>query len=160
MEKKSKVTSTQANGTWDGKFGTMYKHEITFENGDCGEYSSKAKDQTKFVVGQESEYIFTDGQYPKVKPVFNKPFTSSSFTENPDRQRMIVKQSSLKCAVDLCIAGQNNGKTNFNHLDLKNVFAKAEEIVAWVMAESKVETPESAFTKVEKKVEPKEDLPF
>ena len=48
MNKKSKVTNVQASGTWEGKFGLMYKFEVEFENGDAGEYSSKSKDQNKF----------------------------------------------------------------------------------------------------------------
>ena len=69
MIKKSKVTSVQNNGTWEGKFGLMYKFEVEFENGDCGEYSSKSQDQTKFVADQETDYEFIDGKFPKVKPV-------------------------------------------------------------------------------------------
>ena len=34
MIKKSKVKSIQANGTWEGKFGLMYKNEVLFENGE------------------------------------------------------------------------------------------------------------------------------
>ena len=46
--KKSKVMSVQANGTWEGSYGVMYKNEIVFQNGDVGEYSSKSKEQNKF----------------------------------------------------------------------------------------------------------------
>jgi Na+-translocating ferredoxin:NAD+ oxidoreductase RNF subunit RnfB len=59
---------------------------------------------------------------------------------------MIVKQSSIKVASDLCIA---EGKT-----DVNSVIAKAEEIIKWVMAEKKEVKQE--FTKVQ----PKDDLPF
>ena len=45
--KNSKVTSVQSNGTWEGKYGMMYKFEIGFENGDVGEYSSKNQEQNK-----------------------------------------------------------------------------------------------------------------
>tara|TARA_B100001564_G_scaffold314324_1_gene288364 strand:+ start:372 stop:878 length:507 start_codon:yes stop_codon:yes gene_type:complete len=127
MQKKSKVTNVQANGTWEGSYGTMYKFEVTFENGDTGEYSSKSLDQNKFVIGHETEYEFTDGKYPKVKPVYNAPSGGSfnKYNNDPDRQRMIVKQSSLKVASDLCIA---NNKT-----DLNSVFKVADQIVKWVM---------------------------
>jgi len=46
--KTSKVVAVTPNGTWDGSYGTMYKFEIVFQNGDVGEYSSKSKDQNKF----------------------------------------------------------------------------------------------------------------
>ena len=70
--KKSKVISVQANGTWEGKYGIMYKYEVSFENGDSGEYSSKSENQTKFIEGQETEYEFIDGKFPKIKPVLKK----------------------------------------------------------------------------------------
>ena len=34
MQKKSKVTNVQSNGTWEGSYGTMYKFEVTFDDGD------------------------------------------------------------------------------------------------------------------------------
>jgi hypothetical protein len=171
MNKSSKVSSVQANGTWDGKFGTMYKHEVTFENGDCGEYSSKVQEQTKFVVGQESEYIFTDGQYPKVKPVFVQQAGGGSSwkgnSDNPERQLMIVKQSSLKCAVELSIERKR--------LKTEDVLQLAQELCDWVMIGKKEEEfipapkqsePAQAFSKPVQKVESlqataqKDDLPF
>ena len=69
MNKKSKVTNVQPNGTWEGKFGMMYKFEVSFENGDTGEYSSKSQEQNKFIVGNDTDYEFIDGKFPKVKPV-------------------------------------------------------------------------------------------
>jgi len=71
MTKKSKVVRVAGNGTWEGKYGLMYKFEVEMENGDIGEYSSKSKDQNKFVEGQETEYEFLDGQFPKIKPINN-----------------------------------------------------------------------------------------
>ena len=42
MIKKGIVKIVQANGTWQLKVGskTFYKHEVSFDNGDTGEYSS------------------------------------------------------------------------------------------------------------------------
>ena len=143
MQKKSKVTNVQSNGTWEGSYGTMYKFEVTFENGDTGEYSSKSLDQNKFVIGHETEYEFTDGKYPKVKPVYNAPNGGSfnKYNNDPNRQKMIVKQSSLKVASDLCIA---NNKT-----DLNSVFNMAEQIVLWVMDDKETS---SAFGDTNKEV--------
>lgn len=154
MQKKSKVTYVQANGTWEGNYGVMYKFEVTFENGDIGEYSSKAKDQNKFVTGQEVEYTLTGGQFPKVKPVYN-PQGGGSFNKynnDPNRQKMIVKQSSLKVASDLCIA---NKKT-----DLNSVFQIADQIVAWVMDDKAGEPVVEEYTSLPKEDKPKDDLPF
>tara|TARA_R110001599_G_scaffold153803_1_gene339405 strand:+ start:2431 stop:2859 length:429 start_codon:yes stop_codon:yes gene_type:complete len=133
MIKKSKVKSVQANGTWEGKFGMMYKFEVEFENEDSGEYSSKTQDQTKFVIGQEMEYEYIDGHFPKVKPVYQKPdFASNGFSggykKDDNVQKMIVKQSSLKSAVDYCSGG---------NCSTSDVLKVAQEFVDWVMEDKK-----------------------
>ena len=153
MQKKGIVKNVQPTGTWDGKFGTMYKFEVTIGD-DTGEYSSKSKDQTKFVIGQEVEYTFTDGNYPKIKPVFTQSFGGGfNKSENPERQKMIVKQSSLKVAVDLCIA---NKKT-----DLNSVFELADKVVSWVMDDNAGQPVDDGYTSVKKQQPSKsDDLPF
>ena len=133
MVKKSKVTNVQSNGTWEGKFGLMYKFEVEFENDDCGEYSSKSKDQNKFVIGEEVEYEFIGGKFPKVKPVYQKPdFASNGFSggykKDDTVQKMIVKQSSLKSAVDYCSGG---------NCSTSDVLKVAQEFVDWVMENKK-----------------------
>ena len=126
MIKKGIVKNVQANGTWQLKDGskTFYKHEVSFDNGDTGEYSSIMQDQTKFVVGQETEYEFIDGKFPKIKPV--NTFQQSNFTpkSKDDVQQYIVKQSSLKCATDFVIA--NGG-------DVKTIIDTAEIFTNWVL---------------------------
>ena len=111
--KGSKVTNVQSNGTWSGQFGTMYKFEVEFENGDIGEYSSKSPDQTKFIVGQETDYEYIDGKFPKVKPINNFQ-QGGGFTPAPKNdkvQEYIVKQSSLKAACDYCLANGGDETT-------------------------------------------------
>jgi|TARA_R100000084_G_C4590122_1_gene118026 hypothetical protein len=129
MNKKSKVVSAQANGTWEGKYGVMYKHEIAFENGDAGEYSSKSAEQNKFVEGQETEYEFIDGKFPKVKPVSN--FQQGGYAtvkKGDNREKSIVKQSSLKCATDFVIA---NGGDEARVIELADMFT------TWVLEDVK-----------------------
>ena len=122
--KNSKVTSVQSNGTWEGKYGMMYKFEIGFENGDVGEYSSKNKDQDKFNIGSKTDYEYTDGKFPKVKPVYIKPdnFNQSSPQKSDDVQKLIVKQSSLKAAVDYD-----------NKCSQEDVLKNAQMFYDWVM---------------------------
>ena len=122
MIKKSKVKSVQANGKWEGKFGLMYKFEIEMDNGDLGEYSSKVKEQDKFVKGQETEYEFIDGNFPKIKPVYQKP-SFGNFKDNSDRQESIIRQSTLKCAVEYLKGAEAS---------LEEVFDAAEQMIAWV----------------------------
>ena len=103
--KNSKVTNVQPNGTWDGNYGLMYKFEISFENGDVGEYSSKNKLQDKFIVGQQTDYEYTDGKFPKVKPVYIKPdnFNKSSYNSNKqdvNKNNSIARAVAFKGAID------------------------------------------------------------
>ena len=98
--KTSKVSNVQGNGTWQSRNGLMYKFDIWMENGDKGEYSSLKQDQNKFIVGDQIEYEFHDGQYPKIKPVYkpNQNGSKKSFKADPKQQESIEKQSCLRSA--------------------------------------------------------------
>lgn len=124
--KNSVVKSVQPSGTWDGKFGLMYKFEITMDNGDVGQYMSKQKDQTKFRVGMSTDYEYHGGDFPKIKPVntFNQ---STPPKKNDAVQEMIVKQSSLKAAVDFCD----------DNCSIEDVIDNAEIFYKWVMTGEK-----------------------
>ena len=158
--KTSKVVSNQASGSLDLTHGTFFKFEISFEDGTVGEYLSKTQDggNKNFPIGVEKEFEVTENKFgKKIKPHFAQksfaPQQVSGTSTNPDIQRMIVKQSSLKVAADLCIA---NNKT-----DLNTIFKTANTIVEWVMEDKAVEKVDDGFTSV-KKQEPStdDDLPF
>ena len=99
MIKKSKVTQVTSNGSWEGKYGTMFKFEVSFENGDTGEYSSKSKDQTKFVEGELANYEFVPHEkWPKVKPI-TEGFTPNVNYNNSNKDELICRQNALTSAV-------------------------------------------------------------
>jgi len=113
--KRSAVTNVTANGSYDGQYGTLYKFEITFANGDNGEYASKSKDQNKFSVGVETDYTITDRQFKdrlkyKIAPVMAQPGATQQggFTpkpKDPETGKHIMRMSVLKVAGDLVING-------------------------------------------------------
>ncbi len=113
--KRSAVTNVTANGSFDGQYGTLYKFEITFANGDSGEYASKSKDQNKFNVGVETDYTITDRTfkdriYYKIAPVMAQPMPQgNSFApkapKDPETGKHIMRMSVLKVAGDLVING-------------------------------------------------------
>jgi hypothetical protein len=111
QQKRSAVTNVTANGTYNGQYGTLYKFEITFANGDSGEYASKSADQTKFKVGVETDYTITskefkDRIYYKIAPVMAQP--GAAFTpkaKDPETDKRITRMSVLKVAGDLAING-------------------------------------------------------
>ena len=98
--KNSIVKSIQPNGTWEGKYGLMYKFEIGFENGDVGEYSSKNKDQDKFNIGSKTDYEYIDGKFPKVKPVYMKPDSFNQSSPKQDVNNSIARAVAFKGAID------------------------------------------------------------
>jgi len=109
--KRSAVTNVTANGSFDGQYGTLYKFEITFANGDSGEYASKSNPQTKFSVGVETDYTITDRTfkdriYYKIAPVMAQP-QGNSFAQkapkDPETGKHSMRMSVLKVAGDLVI---------------------------------------------------------
>jgi hypothetical protein len=104
---------------------------------------SKSDNQTKFIKGQEVEYEFTGGQYPKIKPAQTfekgnfKPSNASS--GGFDTQRLIVKQNALTNACN--IIGDAS--------DLNKIIETAEVFSKWVLNDEKPG-----------KVEKSNDLPF
>ena len=117
---KSVVTKVTPNGTWEGQYGLMYKYEIEFENGQGGEYLSKFENQTKFVVGNETEYERTErGQFVKIKPVSNfqpgqsytpPPKNDDRFYSKEEKSKIfdskdkrISKLACLKSSIELVV---------------------------------------------------------
>jgi len=137
--KKSVVTSAQGNGTWESKYGTMYKFEISFDNGDVGEYNSKSQDQNKFVTGQEVEYTITSREYngntfytiKPAQPVGGYSGGGYKSKADPEKDRRIAKLAVLKSATELVTA---------KLVDRKDIFACADEMIKWVYDE-KVDAP-------------------
>ena len=147
MEKKSKVNGVTANGTWDSKYGTMYKFEVSFENGDVGEYNSKTQDQNKFVIGQEADYSITSREYNgntfyTIKPVqAQQSFGGGGYKKDPETEKRIARMSVLKVASDLVV----NGDVKLHDLTkvaiiLEQYVEKGTDTMSFVHAQSVKET--------------------
>ena len=122
--KRSAVTNVTANGSFNGQYGTLYKFEVTFANGDSGEYASKSQDQQKFKVGNEVDYSISDRRvgdkiYFNIKPVAPQPQAGGfpSKAKDPDTDKRITRMSVLKVAGDLVINGD---------IELKEILAYAQ----------------------------------
>lgn len=154
--KKGKVVSVTPKGDFAFNGKTFYKFFVSFDNGDSGEYNSVKADQDKFQVGTESEYELTSNQYGnKIKPVYsqggggysNNNYSKGSYSSgSDDKQRMIVKQSCLKAAVDLL---KDKGAKS------TDVLKVADSFVNWVMEETKKEETnyDAHFSSREEKIE-------
>lgn len=162
--KKASVTGVQGNGTWESKYGTMYKFEISFDNGDSGEYSCKSPTQDKFVQGQSVDYTISSREYNgntyyTIKPV--STYTGGSGyggKSDPDKDRRIAKLAVLKSATELVC----NEKVM-----ARDLFTMADKMMEWVYGDDKVDVPTNTTkAQVSKPAEPQQafakddDLPF
>lgn len=132
--KSAKVTQVSGNGKWDSQqYGTFYKFEIVFDNGDAGQYMSKEPEQNKFKVGDEASYTITSKDvngklYYTIKPAMNQQGKGGGWKaqpQDPEKEARISRMSVLKVATDIYI---NHGKMEINDIiPLAQVFEK------WVM---------------------------
>ena len=119
--KSSKVTQVSGNGKWDSQqYGTFYKFEIVFENGDSGQYMSKEPEQTKFKVGDEASYTITSKDvngklYYTIKPAMQQQGKGGWKPQpaDPEKEARIARMSELKVATDIYI---NHGKMEINEI--------------------------------------------
>jgi len=110
--KKSVVTKIKylEGNDYTGQYGTYFKFDVAFENGDVGEYAAKDKDNPKFKIGEEQEYKLdlTYPKFPKIKfhnAEYQNKFGGSKRTHNVetanDTTKSIIKQVCLKAAATL-----------------------------------------------------------
>jgi hypothetical protein len=148
--KSAKVTQVSGNGKWDSQqYGTFYKFEIVFDNGDSGQYMSKEPEQTKFKVGDEASYTITSKDvngklYYTIKPAMNLQQGKGGWkpqAADPEKEARISRMSVLKVATDIYI---NHGK-----MEINEIIPLAQIFEQWVM------TGVNPVTKAETKPEPK-----
>lgn len=141
----TKVKSVQAGGTWNTPKGeTMYRHNYEMEDGI--KIQANHKTELPFKVGDSVDYEVKkdDPQYGKSGSV-KKPETSTYSGAkggggNDAVQLMIVRQSSLKVALDLI---RHNAIGNDKQIKADDVELLADRWVNWVM------TPEAQPEKVQ-----------
>lgn len=140
--KKSKLTNVQGNGNWK----EFFKFDVEFENGECGTIYRKSND-AKVNIGEEYSYTLSDKGTVKI---VNTNFTNSSnnsFKDHTDRQESIIRQSTLKCAVEYLKGAEAS---------LEEVFEAAEQMILWV---NKSEVNKTVKEDLDSK-DSNNDLPF
>jgi hypothetical protein len=105
--RKAIVKSTVFKKSFDGKYGETFVHEVTFDNGDKGEYLSKSNPQTSFVVGKEVEYTIEEKVNGNYKNNSIKPAKAmNGFVPGKGNPSYEHRRVALRCAVDLVAAGK------------------------------------------------------
>jgi hypothetical protein len=153
--KTSKIKTVVSIKPHKNSYGETFYHNLEMENGDKINIGKK-KEQ---LVGWELTYEITEqGQqeYNKAKAVAPESFNKSnnytpSNSSNDDRQLLIVKQSSIKAAVEFD-----------NQCTIEDMLKNAEIIKDWVMGndvQKKVDKVAKAFNDKFAGTTP-DDLPF
>lgn len=125
--KKSKVKSAEFQKSFNGNYGEMFVHEITFENGDKGQYLSKSNPQNKFVQGNEVEYEFSITQNGQFTNTSIKPIKDPA-TFVATKQRGGNESFALSYAKDMAVAYLNKG----NELSTAQIIELAEKFYLWL----------------------------
>lgn len=103
--KKSVCRSAIFKKAFSGKNGLAYIFEITFDNGDTGQFFNNTETQDTFKEGVEIEYTIekkVNGNYTNysIKPAK----AMNGFVPGKGNPSYEHKRVALKCAVDLCAA--------------------------------------------------------
>ena len=137
--KNSKVVNVQGSGM----FKELYVFEVELDNGDVGKIYRKSND-SKLTNGQDISYTINDKGSIKIVTDYQKNQSQSSPQKSDDVQKLIVKQSTLKAAVDYD-----------NKCSPEDVLKNAQMFYDWVMGLS---TAEKKINKIAEKFD--SDLPF
>ena len=137
--KNSKVVNVQGSGM----FKELYVFEVELDNGDIGKIYRKSND-SKLSVGQDISYTINDKGSIKIVTDYQKNNQSQSSPKQDDVQKLIVKQSSLKAAVDYD-----------NKCTPEDVLKNAQMFYEWVWG---LTPTQSKINKVAEKID--SDLPF
>ena len=152
--KTSKIKTVVSIKPHKNGYGETFYHNLEMENGDKINIGKKKEQK----VGWELSYEITEqGQqeYNKAKAVAPESFNKSnnytpSNSSNDDRQLLIVKQSSIKAAVEFD-----------NQCTIEDLLKNAEIIKDWVMGndvQKKVDKVAKSFN--DKFEDESDDLPF
>tara|TARA_Y100001973_G_scaffold18399_1_gene26908 strand:- start:616 stop:1059 length:444 start_codon:yes stop_codon:yes gene_type:complete len=146
--KTSKIKEVKRVSEPYGKFNTLY-HHLVMENGDKIDIGKNKKQE----VGMELTYEITGdvGQHPFTKAKSVNPNwqnNNNNFKDNSNRQESIIRQSTLKCAVEYLKGAEAS---------LEEVFDAAEQMIAWVNKKEINTSVPKIFENIQKDID---DLPF
>ena len=105
---KTKINKVEYLKEFESKFGTMYLHKVHYDD-TYGLYTSKSKDQDKFVAGQEAEFTVVvktskDGnEFNTIKPVMP---ASGNFGRALKKEQSRYSGFACSYAKDLAVAGR------------------------------------------------------
>lgn len=107
---KALITEVTFIKEYDSKFGKLYSFKVSYD-GRSAYYSSKSKDQTKFVTGREAEFTeetktSQNGTYIVVRPPQQNK--QSNFGKALSKEKTRYSGFAVSYAKDLLVAGRIN----------------------------------------------------
>ena len=107
---KATIENVEFVKEYTDKFGKKYSFRVTYD-GRQAYYSSKSKDQTKFVAGQEAEFTEEtrtgkNGSYLIIKPIYQN--RQSNFGKALSREKSKYSGFAVSYAKDLVVSGRLN----------------------------------------------------
>lgn len=133
---KGKIISATFKKEYESKFGTLYLHEIWYnDNGEKQKafYSSKTKEQNKFIAGQEPEFTIevqtgnNNQVYNKIKPVQqNRGYSNTG--RAMQREQTKYSGFAMAYAKDLVVAGK---------IKIEQMYAEAQCMIDWMVEQDK-----------------------
>ena len=102
------IKSVEYQTEFETKFGILHLHKVTYDD-KTAFYSSKSKEQTKFIQGKSAEFEEIEkqgknGAYLTIKPIFNKGFSGAGRAVKKEQSRYSGFATSY--VKDLIIAGK------------------------------------------------------
>lgn len=106
---KAKIISVEYIKEYPSQYGVLHLHRVTY-NKETAFYSSKAKDQKKFITGQEAEFNEIakegkNGRYLVIKPEYSGD-PKSGFGKRVKQEQSRYSGFAVSYAKDLVIAGK------------------------------------------------------
>lgn len=127
---EAKIESVEFSKEFKNDYGTFYSFKVRY-NGKTGFYSSKSKDQKKFIAGQEAEFTEEErtsqhGPYTIIKPIRQQG--QSNFSRKVKQEQARYSGFSMAYAKDLVVAGA---------IPYDKMFMEAELMFDWMVAKDK-----------------------
>lgn len=128
---KALITNVTFTKEFETKFGVLYGFKIEY-NGKTGFYSSKKREQTKFIKGQESEFEEEikqgkNGSYTKIKPM-QPQGGFSNFGRAVKKEQSKYSGFAMSYAKDLVCAGA---------IKYEQMFSEAQCMMDWMVEQDK-----------------------
>ena len=130
---KAKIVKVKFIKEYDSQYGTMYLFAVEYE-GKEALYSSKKKEQTKFVAGKDAEFneesrTNKDGKkFLVIKPIYDKPGGNSNYGKQLKREQSKYSGFAMSYAKDLVV----NDKVG-----IEAMLDKADEMFSWMVNRDK-----------------------